>query len=351
MIYAAPMNLERLELTGPALPAVEGVACRPGPGFAQLDCSRSGTLVYVREKAARQTLMWLDAYGRTQPLRTTAAEYAGTVRFSPDGKRLAAGLEEGGNRDVWLYEWERDTMTRLTFAPGYDQYPVWTPDGKHIVFASTPQNLYWMRADGAGEVVRLTESKNPQIPYSFSPDGKRLVFSEVRPQTSYDLWTLPLEGAESDRPKPGKPEPFLVTPFVEQTPMISPDGKWLAYVSDESGNSEVYVRPFPGPGGKWKISTGGGYGPVWSRKAQELFYASDEGMMMVTYTANGEAFVASNRQLWAQKKDFGFFDLAPDGKRFVVVQPETPEQNGLTHVTFLLNFFDELKRKAPVRGH
>ena len=180
--------------------------------------------------------------------------------------------------------------------------------------------------------------------------GKRLVFAEVSSQTNFDLWTLPMDETESDHPKPGKPEPFLVTPFIEQTTRISPDGRWLAYVSDESGGFETYVRPFPGPGGKWRVSTGGGYNPVWSRKAQELFYASGEGMMVASYSANREVFVAGKPRLWAAKKDLGDFDLAPDGKRFVVVQPEASEPKGPVHVTFLLNFFDELRRRAPANN-
>ena len=126
---------------------------------------------------------------------------------------------EAGNLDIWVYEWERDALARLTSTPGYDHRSVWTPDGKHIVFISVRHggvaNLYWTRADGAGEAVRLTESKYVQFPYSFSPDGKRLAFDELNPQTNWDLWTLPLEDVESDHPKPGKPEPFLRAPGAQ----------------------------------------------------------------------------------------------------------------------------------------
>ena len=351
-LYAAPMDVKRLELTGPAVPVVEEVASIAQQGFAQADFSRAGTLVYVRGKAAQQTLVWLDSTGQTQPLRAAPAEYTGTFRFSPDGKRLALGVAEGGNSNVWVYELERDTITRLTFTPGNNSYPVWSPDGKRIVFNSTRgggvENLYWMRADGAGEAVRLTETKNLQFPFSFSPDGKRIAYMELDPLKGYALWTLPLGDMESDHPKPGRPEPFLVTPFDERRPVISPDGRWLAYVSDESGRYEVYVRPFPGPGGKWQISTGGGSMAVWSKKGAELFYGSGEGIMVANYTANGDAFVASKPRLWAGKKDIGtYFELSPDGKRVVVVQAEASEQKGPQPVTFLLNFFDELRRRAP----
>ncbi len=354
VLYAAPMDPGRLELNGPAAPVVEDVASQFYPGGVEVDVTRSGMLLYVKRQAARQTLVWLDSTGQTRPLRALAGECFGAPRFSPDGKRLAIGLVEGGNTDVWVYEWERDTMTRLTFTPGLDAWPVWSPDGKHIAFSSRrhggAQNLYWMRADGAGEATRLTESNNVQLPSSFSPDGRRLAFVEVSAQTNYDLWTLPLDGVESGHPKAGKAEIFLQTPFANSAPMISPDGKWLAYRSNESGSEEVYVRRFPGPGGKWQISTGGGDWPVWSKKGSELFYRSREGVVMVaSYRANGEAFVASKPRRWAEKKDVGqLFDLAPDGKRFAVVQEGASDQKGPQHVVFLLNFFDELRRRAPV---
>jgi serine/threonine-protein kinase len=275
------------------------------------------------------------------------------TRLSVSHQTASAALSVIGsdNVDVWVYDWQRDAMTRLTFDFSA-WWPIWSPDGKHIAFMSGgTSNLYYMRADGAGAPVRLTESKNRQVPYSFSPDGKRLAFFEFNPKTGADIWTLPMEEAERDHPKVGKPAPFLVTPADERTPMFSPDGRWIAYQSDESGRLEVYLRPFPGPGGKWQISTEGGDRPVWSNNGPELFYRSAEGMMVASYKVNGEAFVYDKPRLWAPIKDLGmYFDLAPDGKRFAVLQPVTPGQNGLEHVTFLLNFFDELRRRTPASG-
>jgi serine/threonine-protein kinase len=355
ILYGAPMDTRRLELTGPPAPVVDGMASDFVQGSAQMDVARNGTLVYVKGKPARQNLMWLDSSGRTQPFRAQAAELFGPPRFSPDGKRLALSKSEAGNTDVWVYEWERDTMTRLTSEAGADYYPAWSPDGQHIAFSSRrgggAVNLYWMRTDGSGDVVRLTNSKNSQYTFSFSPDGTRLAFTELDAKTNWDLWTLPLEDVASGHPKAGKPEPFLQTRFSERWPMISPDGRWLAYGSNESGRYEVYVRRFPNPGGKWLVSTGGGIYPVWSKKEPELYYRTGEGMMAVRYNGNGEPFDAGKPRLWAEKKDLSqWYDSAPDGKRFVVIQSEVAEQKGPVHVMFLQNFFDELRRRAPVGG-
>jgi serine/threonine-protein kinase len=324
-------------------------------GFAQLDISRNGTLVYGKGKENRRlrTLAWLESNGRTRPLRAEPANY-GQLRFAPDGKRLATVRGEGANADVWVYEPERDIMARLTSAPGQDWCPVWTPDGQHLAFASDRHggisNLYWIRADGAGDAVRLTESKQQQSPGSFSPDGKVLAFSQ-----DDGIWTVSLDDAAKDHPKAGKPEPFLQTQSgVDTWPAISPDGRWLAYASDESGRAEIYVKPFPGPGGKWLVSNGvQGGPPVWSKKTGELFYATSEGIIAVSYRANGATFEAARPRMWMLKKDPGFFDVAPDGKHVAVFLTDESIQKDAktpTQVTFLLNFFDELRRRAPAGG-
>ncbi len=175
--------------------------------------------------------------------------------------------------------------------------------------------------------------------------------------TGLDLWTLPLDVTDPEHPKPGKPELFLRTPFGEGWSAFSPDGRWIAYTSDESGRYEVYVRPFPGPGGKWQISTAGGVRPMWSHNGRDLFYQSRDNRIMVsTYTARADSFDVDKPRPWSntQVLDPGpgiqwSLDLAPDGKRFAVFpRPEaTGEQKGTVHVTVMLNFFDELRRKLP----
>jgi hypothetical protein len=209
----------------------------------------------------------------------------------------------------------------------------------------------------------LLESKVELRPYSFSPDGQRLGFAERSVDTRLDLWTLPLDFSDAEHPKPGKPELFLRTPFIEQEPAFSPDGRWIAHTSNESGRNEVYVRPFPGGApsgsGKWQISTGGGQYPIWSRSGRELFYETlDNRIMVSTYTAKGASFAADKPRPWSNKQILDLtpgvwnLDLSPDGKRFALIpKPEaTSEQKGSVHVTVLLNFFDELRRRVPPGG-
>jgi Tol biopolymer transport system component len=346
-----------LEVRGTPTPLLEDLAGDPVTAGGQFDVSRNGTFVYLEGKSSGAwPLVWLDSTGKTEPLLASPGAYY-TPRLSRDGKRLAVSVNANA---IKIYDSERDTMTPLTFKPQQTISPVWTPDGKHIVFATTSGaigTLQWVRSDGGGESQPLLEGKTDLKPYSFLPDGKRLAFGESRTETGYDLWTLPLDLSDPEHPKAGKPELFLRTIVDELEPAFSPDGRWIAYRSTAAGINEVYVQPFPGPGGKWLISTGGGgRHPVWSRNGRELFYqAGDFRIMVTTYSAKGDSFAADKPRPWAQTQIqdpnplYWNLDLAPDGKRFVVApRPEaTGGQKGSVHVTVLLNFFDELRRKMP----
>ncbi|MCP5116722.1 MAG: hypothetical protein GY953_38330, partial [bacterium] len=227
--------------------------------------------------------------------------------------------------------------------------------GKRIAFLSQAHNgapnLYWTRADGSSQPQRLTTSENRHDPSSFSPNGERLAFVERHPETGLDIWTLPLAGNDREDPEAQEPEPFLVTEHQESYPAFSPDGRWLAYQSDESGEPEIYVRPFPGPGGKWLISSGGGILPVFSRKGRELFFqTSGDQIMVATYEIQGNSFIADQPKPWSAVKlaptgGFHNYDLAPDGERFAAVMAPEANTEGRNprQATFLLNFFDELK--------
>ncbi|MGH9386108.1 MAG: hypothetical protein ACRD2N_17660 [Vicinamibacterales bacterium] len=263
-----------------------------------------------------------------------------------------------GQTDVWVYEWARDALTRVTVDAAADQKPVWTPDGQRIVFRSSrgqSLNLYWQRADGTGEVQRLTESPNPQTPASFHPGGKFLAFYEMRPTTgSNDLMILPMEGSEASGWRPGEPTVFLSTQASEFEPMFSPDGRWIAYHSSESGRFEVYVRPFPGPGVKSQISTDGGQLATWSRTRPEIVYASrDNRLMVASYRVEGGAFNAGKPRLWSERRfmprpRLRSFTLHSDGERVVLAAaPDTESAVKLDELVFIFNFFDELRRVAP----
>jgi serine/threonine-protein kinase len=204
-----------------------------------------------------------------------------------------------------------------------------------------------MRSDGAGQVVRLTNSPNAQWATSFSPDGRRLLYTQDNPPNHSDLWTLTLADVEGDRPTVAASEAFLQTPFDEDSATVSPDGHWVAYDSDESGRRGVYVRPLAGQGGKWAVSTDGGAHPVWSRAKPELLYSTEGGIMVVNYTSSGQKYSPGKPQVWL-KKTVVDFDLAADGRRCIVVQKETAAEPGLRQLTFLLNFFGELHRRIDV---
>ena len=346
-LFGVPFDASRLEIRGTPAPLLEDVAGASDTGGGQLDLSQNGTLVYLSGKSQGLTRpVWMDSTGKQTPLGAASGL---TPRLSPDGKLLALSV----NGDISVYD-PRGALLRITFNPtATNRYPVWTPDGKHIVFASA--GLWWVRADGSGQPQQIFESKANPFPGSFSPDGRRLAFAQVAGTTSRDIWILPLDLTDPDHPKSGKAEPFVSTPAFEADPAFSPDGRWLAYDSNESGTFHVFVRPFPVGDGKWQISTAPGRFPIWSRNGKELFFESTDGHIMVAeYTTRGETFAAGKPRQWSNTPiggtgAFQNLDLAPDGKRFVVIPlAESEKGEGQTvHVTFLLNFFDELRRRMP----
>jgi serine/threonine protein kinase/Tol biopolymer transport system component len=362
-LWVAPLDLSRLTVATDLQPALEEVNSNVNGG-GDFDLSRTGTLVYVSSNVQSSfpySIWWLDSTGQTKPLQVTPGMYE-NPHFSPDGKRLAFELAISPSRaDIWVKDLERGTTSRVTHLPGRNNAPLWTPDGRGIVFSSTRQaapGIYWIRADGAGEAQRLTDAKTLQLqsPRAFSPDGRRLAYVQFGGDIHWEIWTAPMVG-DRDHPQLGKAEPFLRTSFSETQPAFSPDGRWLAYSSNESGNFELYVRPFPGPGGKWQISTGGGMYPTWSHDGRRLFFLSTDWHIMVAgYTVKEGSFAAGKPQAWSQKNLIYLggnypYDLAPDGKRFAVVLnaggATEQEEKSVDSVTVLLNFFDGLRRDIP----
>ncbi len=311
------------------------------------DVSRTGTLVYrkaVDGGTGMGTVQWLDAAGRKELVLARPGSYE-ALRLSPDGKRLALEVLVGSNKDIWVYDLQRDAMTRL-FGEGYYLQPTWSPNGRYVVFGSIKSGIFWTRADGAGQPQPLTR-ENQQIPWSFSTDGNRLAYDERNSASGAarrQIWTVPVEESGGVL-RAGKPEQFLRTQFDDSSPVFSPDGRWLAYVSDESGKYEVYVRAFSpaaaGRGGKWQISNNGGDSPMWSRNGHELLYRSGDQIMAVNYTVRGDSFLPEKPRVWMSKLGGATgFDLAPDGKRLVVVMPVAPAEPPKPEheVTFVFNW-------------
>ncbi len=359
-LFAVPFDSGHLASMGSAAPILEDVSSTlvAGGDFA---FGQNGTFVYLSGEGGQSasSISWIDSSGKTQPLHAPPGLYR-SPRFSPDGKRLAFSMGNGQGADIWVKDLDRDTPSRLTFLPGLNGWPVWTPDGHNIVFRSTnpaAPGLYGVRSDGSGEAKRLTVSQPLEFPYSFSPDGKRLAVYQAGNGGSMDIFTMAVEadpGQGAVEVRLGKAELFLGTPFIEVEPEFSPDGRWLAYTSSESGTYDVYIRPFPGPGGRWQVSAGGGRFPRWSRDGRALLFETlDQHVMAVSYTAKGDSFAAAKPRVWTETRllntaYFPNYDLAPDGKRLAAfVADDAKGEKPLTHLTFLLNFFDELRRKVP----
>jgi len=349
-LFAVPLDLDRLETRGNASPVLREVAYAIGDGSAQLDFSSSGTMIYRSGGAAGGglvTAQWLDDAGKTQPL-LAKPDYYLFPHLSPDGQRLAFSAG-----DIWVYEMRRGTMTRLTFN-GDNADPVWSPDGLHIVFRRLGEGIFSINSDGSGKPQLLTQSKDLIAPWSLPINGKRLAFQEPALATGYDLWTIPL-GTSDGGLRAGKPEIFLQTQFNERQPFFSPDGRWLAYASDESGVYQVYVRAFPDNGTPKQISIAGGLYPVFSRNGREIFFRTEDNQIMVAgYTGKGATFDAEKPRVWSEKRlaDIGVngtnYDVAPDGRIVALMPMETPDgQKAQNHVIFLENFFDELRRRVP----
>jgi eukaryotic-like serine/threonine-protein kinase len=360
-LFAAPFDPERLEITAPPVPVIEGVMSNALTGGAQFSASNDGTLVYLPGQivGGGTRLEWMDRMGRTTTLRATLANWF-TPAIAADGGRLAMEIREGtAQGDIWVYEPARDGMTRLTTSPAHDTKPIWTPDGFRITFASgqasTPSNLYWTLADGTGDIERLTTSANAQQPGSWHPNGRFLAFEEMNPVTQMDVMILPLATSGTSTWKAGAATAFANSPKMEWGPKFSPDGRWLAYSTSESpGTRDVYVQPFPGPGPRVQVSVGGGESPVWSRTKPELLYGLDGQIMVVTYATDGGVFRVSRPQPWSPGRyqtrgEIVMFDLHPDGER-VALAPAAESPNGgkRDQAVFVFNFFDELRRLSSM---
>jgi serine/threonine protein kinase/Tol biopolymer transport system component len=353
-LFAVPFDQEKLETSGTPKPVLQQVSYSSMFGSAKLGFSSTGTLVYRSRDidTSRVVIQWLTADGKSQPLLDKPGLFV-NPHFSPDGARLAVANDDV-HSGIWIYDIRRDTLSPLT-GERNGTHPVWTPDGQYIVYQAG--GISFARADGGNSPEPLTESKEFQYPSAFAPDGKHLAFYQSGPQ-GFELWTVPVE-REGERLKAGKAELFQRTNFGNRGASFSPDGRWLAYSSNESGISQVYVRAFPDKGGHWQISSDGGTSPIFSRNGKELFFfdVPADRIMVANYSTKGDSFVGEKPREWSGQSVAltmsgavgAQYDLSPDGKRIAVATyAGGSSQQGAGHVIFLENFIDELQRKVPL---
>ena len=318
-LMAQPFDAQSGKLSGDAFPVAENVQEDPGFFTAVFSVSEGGILAYQEGggNAGRYQPAWFDRSGKQlESVGSPGNTY--TPRLSHDNRRIGFGLGDPG--DIWLEDLARHVSTRLTFDPADDSDSIWSPDDTRIVFSSQRSgagDLYQKAASGTGSDELLFSSKNLKIPTDISPDGRYVLFFDLNPKTKWDLMVLSLP----DR----KVTPFLQTEFDETLGMFSPDGHWVAYMSNESGRFEIYVQPFPGPGGKWQVSTAGGTAPVWRRDGKELFYLTPDRKVMALRVKTGVTFEAEVAkplfEAHIRNDPDRQYDVSNDGQRFLINAP------------------------------
>ena len=344
-LMAVPFDLKRLAVTGSAVPVLEGVSDAPAGGTVRFVLSDRGTLAYVPGGGPRaeRSLAWVDRDGSAHRFTDAGRNFNG-ARLSPDGAQIALDIADA-NDDVWVYDVDRGSSSRRT-SEGENFLPEWTPDGQRLFFTSNRSggfNLFWTAADGSGPVEQLTHLSSSLVdflPGSMSPDGKTIAFTRLDPGTGDDIWTLRLDGDRT-------PHPLLRTPFNESLPRIAPDGRRIAFQSDESERFEVYVAPFPGPGAKRQVSVNGGGRPMWSRDGRELFFIQGDTLMVARVEPGESVAVGKPQALFTGMSKFAGYDPAPDGRLLMIQRSE--EELSSREIHIIVNFLEELKRVQPAK--
>jgi Tol biopolymer transport system component len=344
-LFAQKFDPVRLDIAGDPFTVAEHVGFDASNSAGVVSTSASGTLAYrtVTETAQRQ-LVWFDRSGREVGRVGVAEAALNNPELSPDGQRVA--VQRSG--DIWLIETARGVRSRFTFDAALDYQPVWSPDGSQIVFTSTRQssgNLYRKPTSGAANEELLLENPQSKTPTDWSPDGRFLLYrGRDLNEGNYDIWALPL-----DRER--KPFPVVQTDFDEREGQFSPNGKWVAYQSNESGRFEIYVQPFPGPGGKWQVSANGGAQPRWRRDGKELFYIGLDGRLMaaaIAFPPGGQTVEAGPpMSLFATRIVGGAlqgafraqYAVSNDGQRFLI--NSYTEEAATPPITVILNWHPE----------
>jgi serine/threonine-protein kinase len=346
-LMAVPFDSQRLEVTGSPVPVQEGVVTTATTsGGAEYDVSGSGLLAYVPTSARPpvRPLVWVDRTGRETNLPVPQGFYS-TPRLSPDGRLLAfvyGGDNVMNSPDIYVYDFARKTLNRLTFGPGINGTPLWSPDGRKIFYRTRTSFSFRSKpADGSGkEEVLLGQFDDPgATPFAVSPDGKTMVFGARSSVGKSSFQELALDGT-------GKIQTLLESTSELYGAQFSPDGRWLAYCSAASGRPEIYVQPFPGAGGEWIISREGGRFARWARNGREIFFMNGDKMMSAAVQTEATFRAETPRLLFQASVDD--YDVAPDGQHFLMLKPA--EATGSpTELNLALNWLDELKRRVPAR--
>jgi Tol biopolymer transport system component len=356
-VHAAPFDAERRVITGPSVPVPDPIFYDFEIGLFHLAFSASGSLAFIPGGGPiRRRLVSVDLEGRATPLIDGRRGYM-YPRFSPDGERLAVTISEPEDTNVWVVDMANQTHTKLTLE-GANVFPSWTPDGERVTYLSHREGLYsvsWNRADGSGhsEPLVAPEDVGEWVrDGSWSPDGKTFVYATGKPsllEHGFDIWISPLGGDHEPRPM------VSTTGAVEFGPVVSPDGRWLAYVSDISGRHEIYVQPFPDGGARHQISTDGGWKPVWSPSGRSIYFRFGNQILATPVSTTPRFRAGAARVLFEGEFQEGSsflspnFDIAPDGKSFVMVKPDE-EWGRATEIRVIFNWFEELERLAPATG-
>ena len=343
-LLAVPFDPVRLGVTGTATAVVDGVHTSPTSGLAYFAVSSTGTLAYLpgRQAEVERQLVLVDRQGVGTPVVDERGNFL-SPRYSPDGTKVAVERFVGSKRrTIWVFDLVSGVRNRLTTG-GENGMPIWGRGGDRITFWSDFETIQ-SQVIGADAADELYKSSHPIFPASWTPGGEDLVFVEFHPETRGDIWVLPEDG---------EAKAWMATEFAEGYPRLSPDGRWLAYISNESGRYEVYVRAYPGAGEKTTVSTDGGFEPVWSPDGRELFYRIGARMMVAAIQTSPVFRSSRPRELFEGPYLSGAdtaaiattYDVAADGEHFLMI--EGGEEEGGNQLHLVLNWFEELKRLAP----
>ena len=364
-LFAVPFDIDRLKISGEPVRVLENVLLEPD-GAAQFDIADNGTLIYIGGglRESLRKLVWIDRKGNVEPLPLDPRQYQGPS-LSPDDRRVAVTVNKGANSDIWMADLDAGSTIRLTTDPNEELTPIWAPDGLKIAFSSemsgTAPQLHWLSLDDSAnpEIIIKREESIVDTPESFSSDGKHLAFTsfDLNGFTGPDQWTASDVLIASLNDSKWSYKPFANSKFFEHSPAFSPDNRWLAYVSDETGIEQVYVQSFVNPGAKKPVSIDGGTEPLFNSNGREIFYRNGDTLMSrgVDITGNAVTFTGSPKNLFKIQSWYSH-DVGPigrnytvtrDGQRFLVIQ--SPDNSAVNMIKVVSNWSEELKERVPTQ--